>query len=63
VNAFLQKGRKPHAYDGDLLRALQLCSHSSDVKATPAMASGVTSKLWEIPDMAQVLEEWEAKGE
>ena len=27
---------------------------------TPAMAAGVTSKLWEMSDMVQVLEAWEA---
>jgi hypothetical protein len=27
---------------------------------TPAMAAGVTDKLWEMSDMVKVLEEWEA---
>jgi hypothetical protein len=26
---------------------------------TPAMAAGVTSKLWEMSDMVKVLEDWE----
>ncbi len=30
------------------------------LKITPAMAAGVTSKLWEMSDMVRVLEEWEA---
>ena len=30
------------------------------LKITPAMAAGVTSKLWEMSDMVKVLEEWEA---
>ncbi len=30
------------------------------LKITPAMAAGVTSKLWEMPDMVAVLEAWEA---
>ena len=30
------------------------------LKITPAMAAGVTSKLWEISDMVKVLEDWEA---
>ncbi len=30
------------------------------LKVTPAMAAGVTSKLWEMSDMVKVLEEWEA---
>jgi IS1 family transposase len=29
-------------------------------KVTPAMAAGVTSKLWEMSDMVKVLEDWEA---
>ena len=31
------------------------------LKITPAMAAGVTSKLWEMADMVKVLEDWEAK--
>ena len=30
------------------------------LKVTPAMAAGVTSKLWEMSDMVKVLEDWEA---
>src|SRR5665811_1270661 len=30
------------------------------LKVTPAMAAGVTPKLWEMSDMVKVLEEWEA---
>jgi len=29
------------------------------LKVTPAMAAGVTSKLWEMTDMVKVLEDWE----
>lgn len=32
------------------------------LKITPAMAAGVTSKLWEMSDMVEVLENWEAAG-
>ena len=31
------------------------------LRCTPAMAAGVTTKLWEITDMVAVLEEWEAR--
>ena len=31
------------------------------LKITPAMAAGVTSKLWEMADMVKVLEDWEAQ--
>jgi len=30
------------------------------LKITPAMAAGVTAKLWEMSDMVKVLEDWEA---
>jgi hypothetical protein len=29
------------------------------LKITPAMAAGVTGKLWEMSDMVKVLEDWE----
>ena len=30
------------------------------LRCTPAMAAGVTTKLWELSDMVKVLEDWEA---
>ena len=30
------------------------------LRCTPAMAAGVTSKLWEMSDMVKVLDDWEA---
>ena len=30
-------------------------------RCTPAMAAGVTTKLWEMADLVKVLEEWEAE--
>jgi hypothetical protein len=30
------------------------------LRTTPAMAAGVTSRLWEIGDIVNVLEAWEA---
>jgi hypothetical protein len=30
------------------------------LKVTPAMAAGVTDRLWEVADMTNVLEAWEA---
>jgi hypothetical protein len=30
------------------------------LKITPAMAAGVTNRLWEMADMVKVLEGWEA---
>lgn len=31
------------------------------LRCSPAMAAGVTPKLWELADMVKVLEEWEAR--
>ena len=31
------------------------------LRCTPAMAAGVSTKLWELSDMVKVLEEWEGK--
>ncbi len=33
------------------------------LRCTPAMATGVTTKLWELSDLVMVLEEWEARQE
>jgi hypothetical protein len=30
------------------------------LRITPAMAAGVTKRLWEVADMVTVLEAWEA---
>jgi len=30
------------------------------LRVTPAMAAGVTDRLWEISDIVKVLEAWEA---
>jgi IS1 family transposase len=32
------------------------------LKISPAMAAGVTDKLWEMSDMVKVLEDWESEG-
>ena len=39
------------------------CRIHKTLKITPAMAAGVTSRLWEMSDIVDVLEAWEAKGE
>jgi len=31
------------------------------LRITPAMAAGVTQKLWSLTDMARVIEDWEAR--
>jgi len=32
------------------------------LRCTPAMAAGVTTKLWELDDMVPVLAEWEDRS-
>jgi hypothetical protein len=32
-------------------------------KMSPAMAAGVTGKLWETPDVVAIIEEWKAAQE
>jgi hypothetical protein len=39
------------------------CRIHKTLKITPAMAAGVTSHLWEMGDIVDVLEAWEAKRE
>jgi hypothetical protein len=36
------------------------CRIHKTLKVTPAMAAGVTDKLWEISDVVAMLEKWEA---
>lgn len=31
------------------------------LRVTPVMASGVTTKLWDLTDMVRVIEDWEAE--
>ncbi len=33
------------------------------LRTTPAMAAGVTTRLWDISDIVQVLEDWEKQGQ
>jgi hypothetical protein len=36
------------------------CRIHKTLRVTPAMAAGVTGKLWSVGDIVTVLEEWEA---
>jgi hypothetical protein len=46
--------------DGAAFPVLQFCPHSSDAKNEPATAAGVTKRLWEMKDVVDMLEAWEA---
>jgi hypothetical protein len=37
------------------------CRIHKTLRVTPAMAAGVTGRLWEIGDIVKVLEDWESK--
>jgi hypothetical protein len=57
----LKEGREPHLFGRDQLHALQFGVHPSEpTRVTPAMAAGVTQKLWSLTDKARVIEAWEA---
>jgi hypothetical protein len=47
-------------YDALHYMHYNFCRIHKTLRITPAMAAGVTSKLWEMSDMVKVLEEWEA---
>ncbi len=58
TNAFSKKAK-----DHEHAVAIYLMYHDfvrihTTLHCTPAMAAGVTTKLWELSDMVTVLEEW-----
>jgi hypothetical protein len=36
--------------------------NSKTLRTTPAMAAGITNRLWEVADMVTVLETWETSA-
>ena len=63
TNAF-SKEAEDHAH----MRAIYFMPYSfvrihKTLKMTPAMAAGVTPRLWEMAHMVKVLEDWEAEVE
>jgi hypothetical protein len=55
TNAFSKKVENhAHAVDYNFVRI-----HST-LRMTPAMAAGVTKRLWEMSDVVDMLEAWEA---
>jgi IS1 family transposase len=60
TNAFSKKAEN-HAHSVAIhLMHYNFVRIHQTLRCTPAMAAGVTTKLWELPDMVSVLEEWEA---
>ena len=56
---FLLRSVRPHAMALHFLYYNFVRIHKT-LKTTPAMAAGVTDRLWEIADMVEVLEAWKA---
>jgi hypothetical protein len=58
TNAFSKKAEN-HAYGVAIyfMHYSYVRIHQT-LRCTPAMAAGVTTKLWELADMVKVLEEW-----
>jgi IS1 family transposase len=60
TNAFSKKGEN-HAHSVAIhTMHYNFVRIHQTLRCTPAMAAGVTPKLWELEDMVKVLEEWEA---
>ena len=57
TNAFSKKVEN-HAHSVALFAMCYMRIHKT-LRTTPAMAAGVTSRLWEIGDIVGVLEAWE----
>jgi hypothetical protein len=59
TNAFSKKFEN-HAYNVALFMTYyNFVRIHKTLRVTPAMAAGVTDKLWEIGDIVNVLEKWE----
>ena len=63
TNAFLKESREPRVYDGIYFMHYGFVRNHETLKITPVMAAGVnTDKLWEMPDMVKVLDDWERRA-
>ncbi len=61
TNAFSKKAEN-HAHSVALnFMYYNFVKLHTTLRCTPAMAAGVTTKLWEVADMVKVLEDWEAR--
>ena len=59
TNAFSKKAEN-HAYAVGLhLMVYNFVRIHGSLKCSPAMAAGITTKLWEIADVVAMIEEWE----
>jgi len=60
TNAFSKKiANDAHAVTRHMMYCNLVRIHKT-LRVTPAMAAGVTNKLWEVSDIVKALEDWEA---
>ena len=55
-----KESREPRIFRGAICRVLQFRPIHKTLRTTPAMAAKVTSRLWEIGDIVDVLEAWDS---
>src|ERR1700691_6075275 len=61
TNAFSKKAEN-HAYAVALhFMYYNFCRIHSTLRCSPAMAAGVTDRLWDVVDIVRMVEEWEAR--
>jgi hypothetical protein len=58
---FVEEDREPRTFGRAPLHHYNFCRIHKTLRVTPAMAAGVTDRLWSIADMATVLEAWELR--
>ena len=55
----LKEVRESHRGDFVALHVLQLCCIHQTLRVTPAMAAGVSDRVWELSDIVKLLEDAE----
>lgn len=60
TNAFSKKAENHAHMMAIYFMHYNLVRSHQTLKISPAMAAGLTGKLWEMADMVKVLEDWEA---
>jgi hypothetical protein len=60
TNAFSKKAKNHARATAIYFTHYNVVRLHQTLRCNPAMAAGVTTKLWELADMVTVLEEWEA---
>ena len=53
IRILFKETRKPHTFSCALREGLQFCFHKT-LRTTPAMAAGITKRLWEIGEIGEI---------